>query len=412
MRILQVIHYFLPEKIGGAELQTFYSSKELSKKHQIFIFSERKDRTEKKYTTLDREYKGLSIRRVMHDGLYENFSQSVRDKRLAGEFRKFIILIDPDIIHFQYYAGLNVGLFQDACESKRPFIITLRDYGLLCQSEIPLLKPDLSVCQGPEDGAICAKCFYSDKHTSSGNLYFQQLEIRNVVRKKYIKKIILKAKCIISPSTFLKQKYVEYGIPSDLIKVIPNHTFAPMSKINRRLDYAKIRFGYIGTLSKRKGIEVLLNAFKIVKRKYKDVELNIFGWGYNQDYISALKKMSIKSISFKGEYLPQELPSVLSDIDILVFPSIWFENCPNVIMEAHSAGIPVVASNIGAVPERIKDRENGLLFNTGDADDLACKMERFIEEPSLAERLRNKIVKPSNMKEYSEKLERLYEEFI
>jgi glycosyltransferase involved in cell wall biosynthesis len=58
----------------------------------------------------------------------------------------------------------------------------------------------------------------------------------------------------------------------------------------------------------------------------------------------------------------------------LVMPSLWFENFPRTLVEAFSCGLPVIASRLGAMAALIRDGETGLLFNPGDASDLAAKL--------------------------------------
>src|SRR5262249_42784933 len=82
------------------------------------------------------------------------------------------------------------------------------------------------------------------------------------------------------------------------------------------------------------------------------------------------------------------VPQALASIDVLVVPSIWAENSPLVIGEAFLAGLPVVASRIGGIPEIVADGRNGLLFEPGDASDLARSLTRLLTEPGLLDRLR------------------------
>ena len=83
-----------------------------------------------------------------------------------------------------------------------------------------------------------------------------------------------------------------------------------------------------------------------------------------------------------------QIAQALASIDVLVVPSIWPENAPLVIQEAFLAGVPVVASRIGGIPEMVTDGRNGLLFQAGDAEDLARTLARLLHEPGLLESLR------------------------
>lgn len=63
-----------------------------------------------------------------------------------------------------------------------------------------------------------------------------------------------------------------------------------------------------------------------------------------------------------------------SNVDFTVVPSVWYENLPGVVYESLSYGIPVIASNIGGIPEMVEDGKNGLLFEPGNADELLQKL--------------------------------------
>jgi glycosyltransferase involved in cell wall biosynthesis len=79
-------------------------------------------------------------------------------------------------------------------------------------------------------------------------------------------------------------------------------------------------------------------------------------------------------VSFAGALPSAEVAAAMAGAAVLVFPSICYENCPLVVLEALSHGLPVIASRLGAVPELIEDGVTGLLFRAGDAGDLAAKV--------------------------------------
>ena len=83
-------------------------------------------------------------------------------------------------------------------------------------------------------------------------------------------------------------------------------------------------------------------------------------------------------------------------IDVLAVPSIWPENSPLVIQEAFLAGVPVVASRIGGIPEVVANGVNGLLFQPGDADDLARCLSRLVSEPGLLDASRGHSGRPDH----------------
>ena len=117
------------------------------------------------------------------------------------------------------------------------------------------------------------------------------------------------------------------------------------------------------------------------------------------------------AIHFKGAYDYKDISTVLSNIDVLVVPSIWYENSPLVIHEAFLAGIPVIASNLGGMAELITHRKNGLLFEPGNIDDLIDKMNIFIRNPSLVQEYSQK-TKVRSIKEDVGEILRIYESLL
>jgi hypothetical protein len=100
-----------------------------------------------------------------------------------------------------------------------------------------------------------------------------------------------------------------------------------------------------------------------------------------------LARLAGDNVSFRGRFDNARLSEVYAEIDVLIVPSIWFENSPITIHEAFLTRTPVVASDIGGMREFVRDGVDGLWFKTGDAQDLARVLRRFVDEPDLVERL-------------------------
>ena len=113
-----------------------------------------------------------------------------------------------------------------------------------------------------------------------------------------------------------------------------------------------------------------------------------------------------------GGFEHKDISSVFSEIDVLVVPSIWNENCPLTILEAFFAKTPVIASRIGGIPELVKDKENGLLFECGNFDDLYDKMETFINNPDLTARFKGSINPFKSIAENGWEIEELYRDLL
>ena len=115
-----------------------------------------------------------------------------------------------------------------------------------------------------------------------------------------------------------------------------------------------------------------------------------------------------RRVRFVGPYKSPDLPRLMREVDWVVMPSTWWENAPVVIQEAFQHGRPVIASDIGGMAEKVRDRLDGLHFRAGSPDLLADCLERALREPGLWDRLRSRIRRPPTAIEAAEAHATLY----
>ncbi len=221
----------------------------------------------------------------------------------------------------------------------------------------------------------------------------------------------------ISPSRFLKERFVEFGIPAEKILYSDNgfDVSAFSTKKKRSGKHKKIRFGYTGSLVPHKGVHVLVSAFSGLGRKDREhAELKIYGnLTWFPDYVAKLREEAGDSgVRFMGAFDNKDIIEVLSEIDVLVVPSIWFENSPLTIHEAFLSGIPVITSNIGGMAELVQDGVSGLVFKVGDAAGLRGKMEELIRDKKLLNRLIAGLPEVKTIAEDADNMEKRYMRLI
>jgi len=183
----------------------------------------------------------------------------------------------------------------------------------------------------------------------------------------------------IAPSRFLHEKFIEYGWPSEKFF----HTFYHLYPYpNLKEDISiKERYGvYLGGLVPWKGVDILIEACKWIN----DFKIRILGDGAMRNELeNQVQSLGLNNVSFEGHKRKAELNNILRRASFLVIPSRWYENCPYVIMEAQSFGIPVIGTNIGGIKNLVDDGENGLLFELNSSKDLAKKINYLIESPDV-----------------------------
>jgi glycosyltransferase involved in cell wall biosynthesis len=178
----------------------------------------------------------------------------------------------------------------------------------------------------------------------------------------------------------------------------------------RRRPSPTLRLGFVGTLAPHKGCDTLVRAIKMLPSEL-DVALSIHGDPNRYpSFAQELRELAADDprISLRGAFSRDELGRVMSELDVLVVPSRWYENAPGVIFEAFAARMPVVATNLKGMSEFVRHAQNGLLFELEDPRDLSRQLRRLREEPGLLERLRAGITPVKTTAEYASEMEELY----
>lgn len=141
-----------------------------------------------------------------------------------------------------------------------------------------------------------------------------------------------------------------------------------------------LQFAYLGVLAPEKGIGTLISAFRGIPRDR--AVLHCFGGG-KPTYLKELYSLSDKTNPpvFHGPYLQSELSNILQGIHVGIVPSICEDTRPNTVLEFQAAGIPVIGSRIGGIPEQIDDGRNGRLFEAGNERSLRAALEELIASP-------------------------------
>lgn len=439
MKILQVVHGFPPKQRAGTEVLTYNLSKELAKNHEVHVFYPvyQKEKTHEKIISFKKD--GIIHHQVIKiDNLLSNTWKilqfnpvmvAYRDVKIEKKFEELLDEIDPDIVHFQHLAGLSVVLPLIAKEYSS-VVLTLNDYWLVCPTT-HFLDAEGRICtrSSPER---CSRCvsktllkmiFKKLGHPQlDSNILAKTLEEaygiygKNKIRKRIltIKKVIKTSDKIIAPSRTIIEKFTENDFinSQDLKKVLLLHhgvDVANLRKVQKK-PYNKIRFGFVGFMSERKGVHVLIQAFK--KLNDPNAELRIYGHldlG-NKYHRYILKESRGHDIRFMGSF--DNIKEPYSHIDVLVVPSVTYEGYGLVVQEAFATGTPVIASNIGALNEFVEHMKNGLLFKIGDPDDLARKMRIILENPGLLIYLRKNLPPVKSIQQYTRELEKIYKNMI
>jgi glycosyltransferase involved in cell wall biosynthesis len=448
MRILQVVQGFLPESRGGTEIYTYNLSKELSKNHEVHIFYPGRIKRTRGSSPAQYENALHAVEHVIDIGSkrsrYLSLIKSLGFKGSSGfkgtygngkvdrEFEGLLDAINPDIVHFLHLLGLSASLIKIVKLRRLPVVLTLHDFWFICP-RINLLKSDYSVCKGPDiQSRNCFKCYSTaqaeymaealvkygiPRGLSKALSRAYELSFRTATtsgdfkqRQERMKSLLLMADKLIAPSMFLKNVFIENAIPGDRIIYSSNGYDLSAFEGFERKKHDKLVFGFAGGVAKHKGVHVLVKAFSRVESE--NVELRIYGtYDAKSSYFKELQYMIRNdNIKFMGSF--KDVREPYSEIDVLVVPSICYESFSLVIREAFITRTPVIASNMGALPEIVEHNKNGLLFRPGDSDDLYDKIRTLIENPGLIGELQANIGPVKSIVDQVGELEVIYRAII
>ncbi|MUH71371.1 glycosyltransferase [Psychrosphaera haliotis] len=339
------------------------------------------------FSTRNNSHREIMFHTTMDDGfLYSN----IKTRQLWQEFREMLLAIKPTIVHVHHYVLMGVEILEEIKNTLPDckLVFTIHEFLAICHRNGLMLKTDGKLCykSSPRD---CHSCF-PDKQP--GDFF---------LREKYFKSIFENVDDFVSPSHFLKQRYVDWGLNEEKIKVVENGQPVPVEITKIEANNKKVSFAFFGQVNPFKGIRVLLDAIKYLDKKTQNlISLDIHGANIeNQSakfkkYVSEAIKNSKVAINFHGSYEPHEMPTLLAEADWAIVPSIWWENSPMVIQEAFNYDVPLIVSDIGGMAEKVKHGVTGIHFRAGKPLALANAIEQVVSNPELRTNCIKNIEKP------------------
>ncbi|NOZ28729.1 MAG: glycosyltransferase family 4 protein [Chloroflexi bacterium] len=357
---------------------------------------------------------------------------------VAQHLRDYLKRFRPHIVHITSCYTLSASAIHVVKEANIPLVITLTDFWFLCP-RLNLLRSDGELCDGRTTDQECLRCMLRNakvysfpskvlpqpvvtRFLSMLSRYpsltrwrgLRGMGINITHRKAFLRSTLALADHVIAPSSFLKDIFHLNGF-SFPIQVLPyGHDLSWLQGYPGKTPSGKIRFGYIGQISFIKGVHVLVQAFREAVSG-EEASLSIFGaLGKSPAYSLQLQEMAAHhpGIQFMGAFDHDRLGEVLSQIDVLVVPSLWYENNPLVIQEAFATQTPVIATNLGGMSEFVRHEVNGLLFERASVPDLARQIRRILQTPALLDRLREGIPPVRRIEEEVRELTAIYEQLI
>lgn len=367
MRIVQVNTF--AAKVGGAEIYCHGLIDELrSRGHDVGFFAGDAERGERTATTCVVQRPDFDGGNLIHDAALESAWDD-----FVGEFR-------PDVIHVHNCHQLSVGFLAAAARSGVPLMMTAHDFGYLCPNSW-MTWGDGTVCEGGPG----RKCF---EHDCGQNYPFDgRIVLANKLRYELLKRTMV---AITAPSQFLADRMTAHGF--ERASCVPlwveggdesqrSAADLPQRDTNRVL--------FLGRLVREKGVETLVRAWPLVLAQRPDAALSIVGGGPELDPLKSVAReigLDPEQV-FLGKIPHEQVGEHLARATCQILPSWWCENSPVTTYESYLSGLPMIASDIAGLPERVVPGETGLLAAPRDPRDLADRILELLGDTDLQRRL-------------------------
>ena len=358
MRVLLVHNRY---RFAGGEDVVVHAEKVMLEKHRHEVALVKADNSE-----ISGVLKTISIG-------FKAVHSRAAEKRIAAELAHF----RPNILHIHnffplfspsiYYAGRQAGV---------AVVQTLHNYRLLCPNGMFFRQG--CPCEACMEKAIplpgVFHACYRDSRAATASISTMIALHRALGTWKTM------VDAYITLTEFSREKFIRGGLPADRLYVKPN--FVQTASSTGRGDGGFVAF--IGRLSEEKGIRTLLGAWRKLSRK---LPVKIAGDGPLRKEVEAMAQ-SMQEVELLGHLTRDEVAELLRRAHAVIVPSIWYEGFPMVVAEAFAAGVPVIASNLGALGELVHHGRTGLHYRPGDAEDLAAQVEWLISHEQERQQMR------------------------
>ena len=300
-----------------------------------------------------------------------SWSVAERLQRLLSEFR-------PDVAHLHsVHHHLTVSVVDALWRAGVPAVWTLHDYRVVC--------PATHLLRDNRPCTLCAGGLYWHciMHSCKGASRMRSLSASvesylNSSRGVYRHRVA----SFVAPSEFLARTVIRMGIPDSKVTVIPNPLEA--TEWTRAATVARHGALYVGRLSKEKGLDCLLRAHARAGLG----GLRIIGDGPDGDRLRKLAVSLGTAVRFDRWLDRNAVREALNSSAVMCVPSVWYENCPTVVLEAFAMRTPVIASSLGGLTELLDDGRCGWLVPPGDEQAWANALRAALSEPAaLAEKV-------------------------
>ncbi|MEW5988675.1 MAG: glycosyltransferase family 4 protein [Chloroflexota bacterium] len=412
MRILHLVHQFVPEQIGGTELYTQALARHLvARGHQVAILYRRS--AEGSGLEAWEDEQGVQMWATWSGTVtpIRRFVSAFNEAKLLRAFSEVAGRFQPDVVHLQHLMGWPAAIADFTAHAAIPLLITLHDYWWLCANAQLLTNDSQVTCDGPRWWLNCGRCALARTGWQDFTWLAPLPAPLFALRERRLRQVLAQARLLIAPSEFVYQVYQRLGVAADRMRVILHGIEGPAGPLATRRPASgpgELRLAYVGGLAWQKGVHVLVEAAN--QLPHDGFHLSIYGnTAAFPDYVASLAQaIRHPGIRLEGRLTRPEFWDTLAQMDAVVVPTLWYEASPLIIQEAFAAGVPVIASDIGALSEKVRHGVDGLLTPAGDVAALRDLLRELMEEPGRLDTLRAGIRPVRRIEEHVAEVEAAY----
>ena len=279
---------------------------------------------------------------------------------------KFIECVRPDVAHVHnVFPLISPSAYSALAKANVPVIQTVHNYRFLCPNGVFFI--DNRVCEDCQTRGLFSSVRKRCMHDSYVISALYSASIANVWRTKNIPNNVSR---FIVLNQFVYDKLLAAGISEKKLVTCSNF----IDSQNKAVTVKKRYILYLGRLSVEKGVMTLLKAVASLD----NVLLKVAGSGpEEQRFKQYVSECAADRVEFVGFVQGEEKERLIAEAICTVFPSECYENCPISVLESLSHGTPVIASNIGGLPDMVDESNTGLLFKPGDYKALAACIRKL-----------------------------------
>lgn len=323
---------------------------------------------------------GYKIRKETIDSFLSRWF-SIRNylkiNRIIKEFK-------PDIVHINGISRrISPSVILAAKKNNVYVVITIHDFHYVCPKTWGIYKNKKPCKYGFGWRCLVTNC-YAQK-MGIANFPYQWLKWLKVwLHRKILREY---TDLFICPSKILTY-WMKKSLKINNVSYIPNFIDIKTDQ-TQEIKKNNNQFLFVGRLNKGKGVGVLIRAIKAVKEKYPQILLKIIGNGPERKNLEKLtKKLNLQNnVNFLGKIVHKKISRYYKESLVVIIPSIWMENAPLTALEAMTHKKPLIVSNRGGLPELVKNKKNGFVFEPGSPQDLAMKITKILKNLVLVKEM-------------------------